>query len=529
MTDLRAPEYDATAGDPGDSGPAARRPVRAGGSFRLIFLAPAIALIALLAWVLASPVGASPDDDFHLVSTWCALGDRPGLCEPGDTAGERTVPASLVSGAKCYVGKPTVSAECQERALASTATVSSDRGNFRNSYPPVYYAVMGAFASPNIVGSILVMRVLNVLIFIGMGTALYALLSPSRRRTLLWMWLISTVPLGLFIIASNNPSSWTITGLGGAWLALLGYFESGGRRRVLFALLFIVSVFLAAGSRGDGAIYIVIAIGAVLVLTARRARAYWISAILPAAMAVVGLAFYFTTTTGAIASTGLNDGNPDVVVHDAMTVFVRNLAQAPSLWAGAFGTWPLGWFDTEMPAIVTLGATGCAFALVFVNLASMNRRKLLVLIGVGFVLYALPVFVLQRSLNVVGTQVQPRYLLPLLILFLGVAMLQVGRREISLTRLQRVVIMATLAVAQAVALYYNIRRYTVGDTATGWRLSGEGSWWWSTAVTPTAVVLIGSVAYALLVFVLVREAALVRPRRDDGASGDRPREIANAL
>ncbi|MEO7017175.1 MAG: DUF2142 domain-containing protein [Leifsonia sp.] len=498
-------------------------------SFRLIFLAPAIALIALLAWVLASPVGASPDDDFHLVSTWCALGDRPGLCEAGHTPGERAVPSSLVYGAKCYVGRPSVSAECQEQALGSTKTVSSSRGNFTNLYPPVFYAVMGVFASPNIVVSVLVMRVLNVLIFVGMGTALYALLRPSRRRALLWMWLISTVPLGLFIIASNNPSSWTITGLGGAWLALLGYFESSGRRRALFALLFVISVFLAAGSRGDGAVYVVIAIGAVLVLTAHRARTFWISAILPVVMAIVGLAFYFTTTAGAVATTGLNDGNPDLVVHDPVAVLMRNLAEAPSLWAGAFGTWPLGWFDTAMPAVVTLGASACAFAVVFINLASMNRRKLLVLIGVGFVLYALPVFVLQRSLNVVGTQVQPRYLLPLLILFLGVAMLQAGRREIVLTRLQSVVIMVALAVAQAVALYYNIRRYTVGYSATGWRLSGAGSWWWSTPVTPTVVVVVGSVAFAVLVFVLVRDAGGVHPRLGAGASGYRSREIAQPL
>ena len=38
----------------------------------LVLLAPALALIALLAWVFASPIGASPDDDYHLTSAWCA-------------------------------------------------------------------------------------------------------------------------------------------------------------------------------------------------------------------------------------------------------------------------------------------------------------------------------------------------------------------------------------------------------------------------------------------------------------------------
>jgi len=37
-------------------------------------------LVALGAWSVASPVGASPDEDYHLVSIWCSHGERPGLC-----------------------------------------------------------------------------------------------------------------------------------------------------------------------------------------------------------------------------------------------------------------------------------------------------------------------------------------------------------------------------------------------------------------------------------------------------------------
>ena len=38
----------------------------------LLALAPVLALLTLTAWVFASPIGAGPDDDFHLVSSWCA-------------------------------------------------------------------------------------------------------------------------------------------------------------------------------------------------------------------------------------------------------------------------------------------------------------------------------------------------------------------------------------------------------------------------------------------------------------------------
>ena len=47
-----------------------------------IWLAPLLAYVALLAWAFASPIGAGPDDDYHLISTWCADGGSS-HCLPG--------------------------------------------------------------------------------------------------------------------------------------------------------------------------------------------------------------------------------------------------------------------------------------------------------------------------------------------------------------------------------------------------------------------------------------------------------------
>jgi len=60
--------------------------------FRLLYIAPALALIALMAWALASPMGSSPDDDFHLTSIWCANASKTYDCAPGKTAATRVVP-----------------------------------------------------------------------------------------------------------------------------------------------------------------------------------------------------------------------------------------------------------------------------------------------------------------------------------------------------------------------------------------------------------------------------------------------------
>src|SRR5262245_53254713 len=69
-------------------------------------------LLALGCWALASPVGASPDEDFHLGSIWCAQGIEAGRCEQGPTAQSRLVPAD-VARATCYAFKPETSAACQ--------------------------------------------------------------------------------------------------------------------------------------------------------------------------------------------------------------------------------------------------------------------------------------------------------------------------------------------------------------------------------------------------------------------------------
>ncbi|WP_223694607.1 DUF2142 domain-containing protein [Leifsonia poae] len=475
-----------------------------GSRFRLIFLAPAFALIALLCWALASPIGSSPDDDFHLASIWCAQGDRPGVCETSADPTERLVPSAIKDAATCYRGQPTVSAVCQ---TSSTALVPTDRGDFRGDYPPLYYATMSVLVFPDVATSVLIMRLLNVLILVGITTALYALLPNRRRSTLLWAWLITTVPLGLFLIASNNPSSWAIIGIGSAWLALLGYFESRGRRKGALSGIFVLSGLLAAGSRGDSAIYLLVSIGVVLVLTVRRDRAYWLSACLPFAMAVVGIIFYATSAQSGVAITGLNDGPRELVQTNPFAVLLSNLVNVPSLWVGAFGTWPLGWLDTTMPAIVTAGGAACFVAVAFSGFASRSRRKTIVVVGLGLLLWLLPTFVLLRSMNLVGTQVQPRYLLPLIIVFAGAALLTVGRRRLVFNRLQSLLIVAALAAAQGAALYYNMRRYITGTSAKSWNLNSGIQWWWNIPVPPMAIWISGSLAFAVLVVILVRENA----------------------
>lgn len=477
--------------------------------FRLILLAPVLAFIALGSWALASPVGAAPDDDFHLISIWCDTGDPSHCQETGDPQ-TRIVPQALLSVA-CYAFDPQKSAGCQEAVFSGPETPNTvtKRGNFQGNYPPVYYAVMSPLVGTSVEASALAMRLFNVALFVVLTTTVFALLPVVRRPNLLWGWLITTVPLGLFLIASNNPSGWACVGVGTAWLSLLGYYESEGRRRWGLAATFALSVLMAAGSRGDSAAYVVVAIGAVMVVKFARRRSYLLASILPILAVVAALLLYLHASQVDIASSGFHGKSESAPRSDEnlspFALFANNLLEAPFLWVGVFGAWNLGWLDTGLPAIV-LWAGGASFiGAGFVGLASMNARKAIVTGGVALLLIAIPTYVLTVSGDQVGSNLQPRYLLPLIILFGGLLMMEANGKHIRLTRVQLLAIGLALTVSNMVALEANIRRYVTGIDKQGLDLDAGREWWWQVPFGANAVWIMGTVAFAGLVYILLRE------------------------
>lgn len=474
---------------------------------RWMHLTPVLALIALMAWSLASPMGASPDDDFHLTSTWCATVDRESNCQEGTAEYNRVVPEVLLESA-CYLPDARTSAGCQSSLeFDATPIELTERGNFVGGYPPLYYATMGLFVGPDILASVVAMRVATSVLFVALTTALFALLPLPRRSTLVWSWLVTTVPLGVFLIASNNPSSWAVIGVGSAWLALLGWFETTGRRRVGLGILFGVAVLVAAGARGDAAVYVALGIAVVLALKFTPTKKFFIEAILPVAFVIVCV-FFFVSAQQTVSSLGgfggagsTSSGEP----RDTLGLLAFNLLNVPTLWAGVFGTWGLGWLEVGMPGIVAFGSLACFIVIATVGIGRLSLRKGLALGVVGTALIALPVFVLTRGGDLVGEEVQPRYLLPLIVFFAGLLLLSARGRAVTLTGAQTILIVGTLSVVQFVALHTTMRRYITGVDDQGWNLNAGMEWWWDISLSPMLVLVSGSLAYAGLVSILAWE------------------------
>jgi hypothetical protein len=468
----------------------------------------------LIAWAVASPIGASPDDDYHLASIWCGLGERPGLCEsvPGNPTA-RSVPYG-VAETLCNRTFPEQDVRCAVPLNpAPGAMITTDRGNFTGTYPPVYYTFMSIFASPHYAASAIVMRIVNAVLFVGITSLLYFLLTPSRRRTLVWMWAIGIVPLGMFLVASNNPSAWAIISGGALWITLVGWFESRGRRALGLGILSVVLAVMGAGARADSAVYVLIAAGIAVILSANRTREFLLKAILPAAIALIGVVFYLGSQQSGIASAGLTGRHTGPALSGPALLW-NNFLALPDLIAGNQGTWSLGWLDTPMPAVTWVTCIGIFGALAFAGLRSSSLRKIIALVVAIGALVAVPTWILYKSHATVGQEVQPRYIFGLLIMVAGVALLEVGTRRLSLSRLQVTIAALALTVANAAALHVELRRYLTGPSMIDLNLDRNIRWWWHVPFSPMFVWIVGGLAFGAALFFALWQVSVRSPLVD---------------
>ena len=514
----------------------------------------ALALV-LVGWGFASPIGASPDEDFHLNSINCVAEDRTDACDPAPTPGAWLVPEALADK-PCYAFNAGESAACFLDALESSPSVESTRGNFAGSYPPIFYAVMSAFVSDDLEASVAAMRIANALIATVLVAALVALLPVRARPVILLASLTTVIPLGLFLIPSINPSSWAVIGVFTTWSALYGVFVArSASRRWAFVGLFIIGAVMAGGARADAAIYVVIGAGLIALMhwgglrpLLRPLLACGVGVVLALGLGLSGGQLSsavqgFSSTpsietepatpevggvdTGSAESDAPLQPVPESVpaAPESSSVFllIDIVASMPSLWAGSLGFWGLGWLDTPLPAAVPLLgllALGIAAAL---GLARLRGPALIsVLLGVA-ALVAIPTWTQFRSGVAVGSQVQPRYILPLLMIVIGVVLIvAVRRRGFAISLPQATAITAIAAVTMPLALHANIRRNVTGIDARWFDLSLDAEWWWSgLPLGPMALWLVVTLAWwALLatIWTYLAEARVSVKRRETPAA-----------
>lgn len=485
---------------------------------------PLVALLALLltgaSWALSSPVGSSPDDDFHLSSIWCADGESAGVCVdylPGENVGSARVHPLVGRPETCYRHDPTLSASCQAN-LESLVDHNSLRVN-SGLYPSLYYRAMHPFVGDDVKRSVVLMRVGT---FVGCVAILVLAGSVLRRpdRSRVWFaWLATSIPFGLFIFASINPSAPTTAGVAGAFVATYaGLSSTNPSFPWRAAVIAFAAALMAAGSRSDAGVFLVVAVLAALLLAASgvRGAVSWRTLIVVPVL-LVGVVGHLSGGAGSVAAEGLSGGSAQG--SGTFELLWYNLANWPDLIGGLFGvSFGLGWLETSMPDLVWFGSLISVIGLAVLGISRTNLGKnlsALVVLG-GLLLF--PLFVLQRGSDWVGTQVQPRYLLPLVFVLLATLVISPRSGETwGITRAQAWIFGVAMVLAQSAALHANFRRYTTGQDVKDWDLSRNVEWWWQIPISPMALWAVGTIAF-LVVTVLVAISVL-EPREEAELAG----------
>lgn len=467
-----------------------------------------LSFVTLGSWALASPVGSTPDEDFHLASIWCSSGGVQGMCEesPAPGSGTMLVAKSLLES-QCYAHHAEISSGCQIKngILENTELIETVRGNFVGGYPPLFYATMHLFAGDDIQTSVVLMRFVNILLFLALATASWVASPLSSRVAQKNMWLITSVPLGLFLIPSVNPSSWTIVCVAFAAIGLFGYFNSGSntvKKWTNFGVFFF-SGLMASGARADGAVYIVLTILAISLVSFSSLKSNWKLSLAVLPMIVISFLFYRMGSQSSVAASGF--GEDIYTDRTPFSVLAVNILTLPDLLVGVFGTWGLGWLDTSMPQSVWALASASFVAVIVLAWQKLTKVQMITTIGLVIVAILLPLYVLQKSLAHVGEFLQPRYLLPLFVLIAFVSLLAFSSGKLMITRFTKVLLILALSIAQMMALYVNIDRYVHGASIkTGVNLDAGLEWWWAAGPTPMTTFVIGTLSFFVLSYMLVR-------------------------
>lgn len=468
-------------------------------------------IVTALAWALASPPGSAPDDNYHLASIWCAQGLQDDRCrEVPENPTQRLVPAEVLQ-ATCFTQDPAKSGGCQaemEGTLIPDSPTSS--GNWTGIYPPVFYLFMSLFITDGLYSSILLMRLANALVVLLSVSSLFLLVPRRMRPVAAIPLLVTSVPLGISLLVSTNPSAWTFLSAALVWPALYASFETGGWRRLALVGHAVGMSVLGAGSRADGALFTAMACGMVLALRVRVLKANVPAVLGCIACTVIAGVLFVTAGQSEVVSTGF--GTPGAPTP-WLQLAVSNLQSLPFILFGGLGfgfMGSIGWLDTPFPPLVGFLTTVVWAAVVFAGWRTHSFGKVVALAITGGALVTYPLFMLGQSGLVVGEGFQPRYALPLLVMFTGVSLLVhrgAGVVRHGLSHLQVAMAAGALAVAHLIALYTQIRRYVTGLDVSGLDLDGRREWWWEGPLSASAVWWLGSFGFAVLTVLLLRTAA----------------------
>ena len=473
-------------------------------------------------WIFASPPGSAPDDDYHLVSTWCP---RPieSSCQTTMVKGQVNVLVpETVSHAQCEAFHPETSHACVKKYSDDTLFPSYRYDD--GQYPPGFYRFHNLLTGHNVESSVWHMRAANVAILLILMGAIIGLSRREVRTSVALAALIAWTPMGLYFIASNNPSSWAITGVFCYGSALYAGLNARGWRHWVLLGVACLCALLCYESRGDASFYVFVASLGILILEAHRRHLPEIGV----ATVLSAIGVWLMLGSGQ-ASSASQSSDVAITVHDRIDVAFTNIRYLPDYFAGFLGLYSgPGWRDTPLPGYTTILGLLVLGAVLFYGARTVSLRKALAAFMVFGAMAGIPLLIATPTAfpNLGGYH--SRYALPLLGTWLMIWVTSAVKKP-SPTKGQLTFFVVFLSVAQAVAMHTTIARYVRGlvwISHIGWiapgNLNGDIQWWWADMpLSPMVLWGLASLGYTLA---LVSAIYLLRHRQVEAPASSTPNE-----
>ncbi len=449
-----------------------------------------IVLAPFLAWALATPPYASPDENDHIRYAVAVASNTAVEAIPGDDGqwsaelfeqldrraltperiavgwGYARLPAFYgQEGFTCFNFRSNVTAECQ---LLGELDGTSELVMSTRLYPKPYYAIVGL---PSLVvdnsRTLFAMRAISGALAAAAIT--FAIMVARRRhRPMLLGIAVALTPMVWFMGASVNPNGTEIALALAWWVGLVALLDDGRlpRTRGLLVGTVIVGAGLAVVRPLSlvwlGLIAIVVMINAGMG-PLRRLLADRAVLIGGAIVLVVGAAqAVLVLGNGSLGSTDPRTALDGIETSAALRTSIGRQPQILEEMIGVFG-----WLDTRVPAAVVVAWTVVLGIVLALALVTGRRRHLIVLAGLGVAAVAVPVALEVQGVSAVGFIWQGRYSLPLAIgvPLLAARAIDIGHGVTITAPAQRriaLAVTATTAVGAGIAFYQALRRYTVG-------------------------------------------------------------------
>ena len=492
---------------------AERRPVRLAALFVLPYL------LLSLSWAFSNPPGGAPDEQHHLVKALGSgsfqLGRAGPAPEPDAPANVVTrnasitriyeIPERLVSGERyrCFAFQPDTTAACLPDRPPGRGDGDVEFDTPMGAYPPFLYVPLGwaalATQTPEqafLAGRVVVSVLSALLLLLGVSHGVRWL---GRRAVL--PFAVALTPMAVYstgilsisgieiaascavaavvLVALRRPESVHATGTH-LTLLVAGVTLAVSRQLGALALAAMLIVLLVAAGREH------------LVRLLRERRPTFLLTVV-AILAATVLVGWWELTYDHPSNTG------SVLNSDAALLFVERSYGYLVSSIGLFG-----WLDTRLPGPAT-GAWLTLWVLVVGSALVLGRRRDAAIIALWLVgLWALALALYASVFFTVGADIQGRQFLGLTAFLVILATGVVVDRLPSLGRAavwrSHLAVALVAGVVQALALYFNARRYAVGVPGPFWFVPDAE---WAPPLGAGPWLVLGAVAGLLLAIVIV--------------------------